>query len=79
MNLIDYPTPLTDAIHEGRRDRYLGGTVPFEFAADLERKLALCREALQKIQRIQRQLSTNTTFQTWNIAKDALTATEPKP
>jgi len=45
MNLSDYPTPLTDAaLAEG-----LTADSAYAFMRDLERKLAMCRDALRSL------------------------------
>ena len=43
----EYPTPLTDA--QAEHEWHHVPTVPASHARDLERKLALCRDALQSI------------------------------
>ena len=45
--LHDYPTPLTDA--QSEHEWHHLATVPASYARDLERKLALCRDALAGI------------------------------
>ena len=45
--LHDYPTPLTDA--QADYEWHHVPTVPASYARDLERKLALCRDALAGI------------------------------
>ena len=45
--LHDYPTPLTDA--QAEHEWHHLATVPASYARDLERKLALCRDALAGI------------------------------
>lgn len=50
MNLNDYPTPLTDAAIKKHGDEFTGHMAR-NFARDLERKLALCRDALEKTER----------------------------
>ena len=42
--LHDYPTPLTDA--QAEHEWHHLATVPASYARDLERKLALCRDAM---------------------------------
>lgn len=42
-------TPETDKAHEGRSQQYLGGTVPYSFAARLERERYEARKALDEI------------------------------
>ena len=43
-------TPRTDACHEGRRELYLGGTVDYTFAAQLETELNETKAALEREQ-----------------------------
>lgn len=43
-------TPRTDACHEGRRELYLGGTVDYAFAAQLETELNETKAALEREQ-----------------------------
>ena len=45
--LHEYPTPLTDA--QSEHEWHHLATVPASYARDLERKLALCRDALAGI------------------------------
>ena len=45
--LHDYPTPLTD--DQAEHEWHHVPTVPASYARDLERKLALCRDALAAI------------------------------
>ena len=45
--LHDYPTPLTDA--QAEHEWHHLATVPASYARDLERKLALCRDAMAGI------------------------------
>ena len=45
--LHEYPTPLTDA--QSEHEWHHLATVPASYARDLERKLALCRDALAAI------------------------------
>jgi len=52
MKLEDYPTPMTDAVLARLVDSSSGGcceAVVLHLARDLERKLALCRDALNEI------------------------------
>jgi len=42
-------TPRTEAAHEGRADRYLGGTVDYQFARTLELQLNEARALLTRI------------------------------
>ena len=45
--LHEYPTPLTDA--QSEHEWHHLATVPASYARDLERKLALCRDAMAGI------------------------------
>ena len=45
--LNSYPTPLTDA--QAEHEWHHLATVPASYARDLERKLALCRDALAEL------------------------------
>ncbi len=45
------PTPETDAAHEGRAERYLGGTVDYIVAAKLEYEKNEAEEAIELTQR----------------------------
>ena len=45
--LSEYPTPMTDA--QAEHEWHHLATVPASYARDLERKLALCRDALAAI------------------------------
>lgn len=44
--LTDYPTPLTDAARADSIGYFSCSTVTADHARDLERKLAMCRDAL---------------------------------
>jgi len=46
-NLNEYETPETDAKYTD--DYYLNGYVDEDFARSLERRLAMCRDALREI------------------------------
>ena len=46
MNIEDYPTPLTDAVDSENEDFDVVYARMTSLASDLERKLAMCRDAL---------------------------------
>jgi len=80
MNLNEYKTPLTDEFGETpipTDDKYqpnypVALHAWVDFARDLERKLALCRDALKAIAETTKELKS------YGKATRALAATEPK-
>lgn len=88
--LHEIPTPLTDAFYNDVRS--VSAPSISDFARDLERKLALCRDALERIQRnaeiAERQgrqglmpesSLIGTVVAAGHTAKSALADSEPKP
>ena len=76
MKLEDTPTPITDAVTDNAD--LCDQCVPAEFARDLERKLAVCRDALTEIRSATDGNATCSWESTLNVTADkALNLTDP--